>query len=357
MQNRSRLRKLTAQAIYLLFALGLAVSCYRRPVTDDFDRYVYEALVRAKDQEIGEIYPLVKHESLRAESSSVMDSPEHLAELEPLYAIRPLYVQILVLTTKITGSPQKAINLTSAVSLFLVALMVAAITGKYLYSGLLVLTPGILTAGRIGTPDALSALAILIAYFAVCKNRMFTGSLLLMLSIWIRTDNVLFVLAMLVWLLYERKLKFFDASALGTIGVVSVFFIDSIAGNYGWKVLFHYSFIGGKYPAMIASNVDFMDYVKVFLMNTLPLAPQVVIWLLLAIVIWKLKSPDRIGLIPILTACGLHYGLYPSPESRYFVWAYLLIGALFIRAVEMSRSSVKMPELENRERAVAASAA
>ena len=41
---------------------------------DDFDRYVYEALIRTERQPIRDVYNIVKHENLRAESSSILDS-------------------------------------------------------------------------------------------------------------------------------------------------------------------------------------------------------------------------------------------------------------------------------------------
>ena len=62
-------------------------------MSGDFDRYIYEALVRGRYQDVQKIYPNVKHENPRAEASSVLDSPEHLGQLEPLYAIRPLYLR------------------------------------------------------------------------------------------------------------------------------------------------------------------------------------------------------------------------------------------------------------------------
>jgi len=64
----------------LYFAIISCVSCvcYLHPVADDFDRYIYEALVRVRTQSVEAIYPIVKHESPRSEASSVLDSPQHL---------------------------------------------------------------------------------------------------------------------------------------------------------------------------------------------------------------------------------------------------------------------------------------
>ncbi|MGO9443029.1 MAG: hypothetical protein ACLPXM_21040, partial [Terriglobales bacterium] len=77
--------------VCVVFLAGLAFACYRFPI-DNLDRYIYEAVVRGKSEPVGAVYAVVKHESPRAEQSSVLDSPQHLQELEPMYAIRPIYV-------------------------------------------------------------------------------------------------------------------------------------------------------------------------------------------------------------------------------------------------------------------------
>jgi len=50
--------------------------------------------------------------------------------------------------------------------------------------------------------------------------------------------------------------------------------------------------------------------------------------------------------LTIASAAAAHFALFPSPEGRYFVWAYLLVGAAFIRAV--TRES-KLPSYPGRQ--------
>ncbi len=135
--------KNTTFIVYLAFSLGLAAACYLRPSPDDFDRYAYESLIRSAKQPVEDVYPIVKHESSRAEASTIMDSPGHLAQLEPLYAIRPVYIQLATLISDAGLPPQKSIDLVSAISLFLIALFAYAATQNYLYSALLMTTPAV----------------------------------------------------------------------------------------------------------------------------------------------------------------------------------------------------------------------
>jgi hypothetical protein len=104
---------------------GLAFVCYRRPLPDDFDRYIYEAVIRSKSQPIEQVFAAVKHSSPRAEGSTVLDSPQHLRELEPLYAIRPLYLRLISLLSAILPI-QKAIDVISAASLFGIGLVLVS---------------------------------------------------------------------------------------------------------------------------------------------------------------------------------------------------------------------------------------
>lgn len=325
--------KISKLIAYAAFCVSLAALCYLRPLRDDFDRYVYEALIRSSNQPIGDIYRIVKHESPRAKASSVMDSPEHLAQLEPLYAIRPLYVQVTSLLSRAGMGPQAAINLVSSISLMMCAVIIGVTTRQYLCSALLMASPGIMTIGRMGTPDALSSLAVLAGCLALYREKVSSGILLLMLSVWIRTDNVLFVIAILVWLVWKKRMPLLHSIVLGIMAFSSVLWINHLSGNYGWRVLFHYSFIGGRYPAEITPHINVGQYVRIVLENLVSLGPQLAPWLLLGIAAWMLSRNERGSLIPIGAASLLHYLMFPSGESRYFAWAFLLIGVIFMRAI------------------------
>jgi len=320
--------KSTKFMMYVAFSLGLAAACYLRPSPDDFDRYVYESLIRSANQPIEDIYRIVKHESPRAEASTVMDSSEHLGELEPLYAIRPIYVQLATLISRAGLSPGKSINLVSAISLFLIALLAYAATQNYLYSTLLMATPAVAIVGRLGGPDALSSLVVVAGCMAVLREKLFVGILLLMISIWIRTDNIVIGLVLFGWLVWNRKLSGLYAGALTALAIGSVEWINTLSGNYGWRVL-----IGGKYPAEIRPGIRLAEYAHAFAVNAESLVPQLAPWLLLGTAAWSLRSRERKFLVPVVMACALHYLLFPSGEARYFTWASLVTGILFIRAL------------------------
>jgi hypothetical protein len=319
---------------YVAFVLALSFACFRRPVTDDFDRYIYEALVRGKYETVETVYPIVKHSNKRAEESTILDSAIHLGQLEPMYAVKPLYVRAIE-ATEFTGLPmQSRINLISALSLFGVGLVVLAWTGKPGYSVLLLASSAITVIFRMGTPDGLSAFIVLAGLWAISQSRYLIGIIFLIISVWIRTDNVLLVMAILVYLLWRRNINAADASVLGMISVGSVALINHLSGNYSWRVLFQFSFIGGRSPAEIDPRFGISEFVGVAIRNAETIVPQIAIWAFLGAIAWKVIPSRSTLLIPVWGAVVAHYMLYPSPESRYLVWAFLVTGIILVAALQ-----------------------
>lgn len=326
--------RIFAACLYLGFIAGVSWACFRHPVADDFDRYIYEALVRGKYETLEVVYPTVKHSSKRAEESSVLDSPTHLGQLEPLYAIKPLYVKAIEATSFTRLPIQGRISLISAVSLFGIGIVVLGWTGKPGYSALLLATSAIVVVGRMGTPDGLSAFVVLAGLWAISRNRLLIGVLLLLVSIWIRTDNLLLVVAVLGYLLWQKRMTLVDAGVISTLSVGSVVLINHFSGNYSWRVLFQFSFIAGRSPAEIDPRFSLAQYLGVAARSAETIIPQVAIWALLGIVAWKWSSPYRGWLIPVWIAVVGHFVLYPSPESRYLVWAFIVTGVIFVCAIQ-----------------------
>jgi hypothetical protein len=327
-------RRVLATLLYVLFIGGVSLACFRRPVADDFDRYMYEALVRGKYQTFEVVYPVIKHSSTRAEQSSILDSPTHLGELEPLYAIKPLYVKAVEATSFTHLSIQARINLISALSLFGIGIVVLGWTGNPGYSALLLSTSAVVVLGRMGTPDGLSALIVLAGLWALNRNRLPIGVLLLLLSIWIRTDNLLLVITALGYLWWQKKITIVDAGALSAISAGSVALMNHFSGNYSWPVLFKFSFLGGTSPAEIDPRLSIAQYLGVAIHSAETIVPQVMIWALLGIVAWKWSSPYRGWLIPVWFSVFAHFVFFPSPESRYLVWAFIATGVIFISATQ-----------------------
>lgn len=317
-------------ALYVLFLSGLCLVCQRRPIADDFDRYVYEAIVRGRTQSIEEVYNVVKHESPRAEASAVLDSPQHLKELEPLYAIRPLYIELVALLSAVF-SVQNAINFVSAASLFGIGIIVLCWTRKPFLSALLMTAYPVLVLGRAGTPDALAAfLAIFGLWLIQDRKSPILALVVLFISLGVRTDNLLLLLGVLAWLVWEERIASYYAGLLAVLAVLVVLGINRWAGNYGWIVLFRYSFVSGRYPALVPHTLTLREYFSALASGAAVIATRVSLWLLLGILAYR-RGPNCVLLV-CAAAVAVHFLMFPSPEDRYLVWAYIVVGIAVIRA-------------------------
>lgn len=319
--------------LYIGFISALSLFCYKYPLSDDFDRYMYEAIVRSRHQSLDAVYDIVKHESARAEASTILDSPEHLARLQPLYAIRPGYIRLIAFLSDRGIGVQRAINLISAGSLFGIGVIIFLWTGRAVASALLLASAPILILGRMGTPDALSALLVLLGLWAITKGSLY-GLAPLMLSLPIRTDNALLIVMVLVWLLYSQRLSWKFATVLAALALGSVLVINRLAHSYGWIVLFRWSFLGGyRSPADIPSHLAIREYLSVLVQSLEHLFSYVTIWLLLGLAAWLWSRRLRPLLAVVSLTIAVHFLMYPSPEGRYFIWAYMVAGVAFIESV------------------------
>jgi hypothetical protein len=322
----------------VLFLAGLAFACYRSPV-DNLDRYIYEAIVRGKTQSIDAAYSIVKHTSPRAEQSSILDSPQHLLELEPMFAIRPVYLVAIAELSRAVPI-QSAISFISALSLFGIGLVVLFWTKRPLLAGLLMAALPIPFLGRLGGPDGLAAVLVISALWVLERSTIVALGLLF-LSLGVRTDDLLILIAVLAWLAWERKVPRLVAGALAIAAVGIVLGINHWAGNYGWIVLFRFSFVSGRYPAQIPHVLAVGEYVRGLWRGAYAIADQVAVWILLGILAWR-RRPDPL-LIVAGCAAAAHFLLYPSGEDRYLIWAYVVVGVSLIRSLEADRAS-KPPE-------------
>jgi hypothetical protein len=291
---------------------------------------MYEAILLSKTQPLETVYDKVKHENPRAEASSVLDSPQHMRELEPLYAIRPIYLEILSALSRFFPV-QHVINLVSAAALLGIGLVVLLWTAQPLQTALLMAAFPVLALGRMGTPDGLAALFAIAAVWLIhARQQHVAGLVLLFLSLGVRTDNVLLLLAVLVWLFWEKRIPPYVFGLLALLAIGIVMAINRSAGNYGWVVLFRFSFVGGRYPAQIPHTLTFREYLRAFLAGLVPALPQLSLWILIGVWAWLRR---RSALLLIITGTVIaHFLLFPSPEVRYLLWAGIIAAALLIRS-------------------------
>jgi hypothetical protein len=144
------------------------------------------------------------------------------------------------------------------------------------------------------------------------------------------------LLAVVSWLAWERQLSKSVAALLAIAGVSVVIALNHWAGNYGWAVLFRFSFIGGRYPAQISHSISVAEYLGALVRGAAGIVGAVAVWLVIGILAWR-NSRNPLLLVTAV-AVSAHFLLYPSPEDRYLVWAYAIAATMLIQTVGKNRS-------------------
>ena len=177
----------------------------------------------------------------------------------------------------------------------------------------------------------MAAVLVLSALWMLEWNRSLALGLLFV-SLGVRTDNLLILLAVVAWLAWEKKLSRAVAGGLAAAAIGIVLGINHWAGNYGWIVLFRFSFISGRYPAQIPHVLTLQEYFRGLWNGAYAIADQVAVWALLGVLSWRRRRE------PLLMVAGCaavaHFLLYPSGEDRYLIWAYVVAGVSLIRSFE-----------------------
>ena len=203
----------------------------------------------------------------------------------------------------------------------------------------------VLELGRTGTPDGLSTLVTFLALL-ILERKQIDALILSFIGLFIRTDSLLLLLAILAWQALRYRLRPWIAVGVGLAAVISVIGINHWAHYPGWTVLFRLSFIGGRTPSAAIQTLTTREYAVAFAHGAWSLLGQISLWLLLALVTWRMT---REGLLIVATAAALaHFVLFPSPELRYLIWYCLLTGTLFIKFVQSSPTIHEMSDAHNR---------
>ncbi len=333
-----------ALAIYLLFLIGMATTAYMRPVFMP-DIVPYAAITLSAHEPDMRIVQKDVFANVAREMGDdfayaggtpwwrdMRENPYRLAEQFPFFSIKPLYISTLILLNRAGLNVFNAAHLVSAVSLVGIGLVLLLWTKKPLYSALLLLAPSVIAIGRSPTPDALSTFVVLTALYQLLRQREGLGLGLLAVSVFIRTDNVILLMLCIAWLVLTSRIQVWHATALAATAVASVQAINHFGGSYGWQKLIANNppLLG---PGEVVVHVSTAYYARLLYLGlrSAPSGTEICIWVMVALVAYRwATSKTRQLLLVVGCSMAAHFLLYPSPQDRYFAWAYLMAGTAFI---------------------------
>jgi hypothetical protein len=347
-----------ALLLYTIFCVALAVTDYLRPLPT-FDRYLYAgAIASLRYSDPATIHRIARaefdaqpsafqFESVATEPyfADVHENPDHFVQQLGFYRVKLGYVAAGYALWRAGLPILVGLRLISACCFFVVAFLVLAWTQEAILSALLLLTPSVLTMGRMVTVDPLSTTIILLALFAFVKKKDIFAATLLAASVLLRFDNAILALMVLVWMVWKRRLSFSLGALFGALAVGCVALTNHFSSYYGWRVLMQHSFIKPEIePIRHPVPISFTGYLHaVAELRVIPYT-YMTIWLLVAAAAWMRLPPKSVSrdLLLLAGVCTLvRLAIYPNVEDRYFLWAYLLVG---IALIQTARSLLSTSE-------------
>ena len=321
--------------LYFVFLSVMAVFCFKRPA-ESFDRYIYEAIVIGRRHNLDTAYKHILKAYPVLAGSPRLQNVSGLAEIEPMFTIRPIYLGAVGVANGFLDI-DRAMSIVAAISIFGLGVVLFVWTQKPLYSALIMASPVFVLIGRQRGPDGASTLFISTACLLIWKKHLLPGIAVLLASIWVRTDNVIFVAILLGWLFLDDQIKLSQLAALWATALASLFLINHYSGNYGWQTLFMNSFCG-IYSFSATPPLTLTKYLRAIGQQAILIpAQQMPIWIILGCAAWKWAEEFRPLLACAALAALLRFALFPSPDDRYFVWAYVIVAAAFIFALSKNR--------------------
>jgi hypothetical protein len=282
-----------------------------------------------------------------------------------LYTIRPLYISLCSAVGWLIHSDISATYVVSAVATMLAVLLSFVLAGSLGVTGLMRMAvpltwigTGALNLASLSTPDALETLLSLL-FVMVSINDTWKGmrtaglSLLAVLMVGARTDALLFVIFLMAAEFALEPRHRWSALLVLFAALLTYLVIQRVSGNFGYIAVLNFALIEDRAHTVVPNLVpNFHGYV-------LALARGVVLVLgreyysalfsvcvgLLAFVGLRerrLRATQaavqnacraQILAVGLLVYLLVRFAIFPDPDARYMMNAYVLTGILFARAL------------------------
>jgi hypothetical protein len=320
-------------AVYFLLAAAASLHCYRNSMFD-IDLLGYAGSVAlAETHDIVRTHYLVYREPLTphlrgldAEGKPEADvraaadmrrraaDPYYAATLLPYFAIKPLYILTLEAVHAVGFSVIDSNRAVSTLFYFGIAVMLWTYTRSWL-SLLVLALPETMILGQANEPDGMSCFFLLLGLWLVFLKRRDMGLLVLVLAVWVRPENVLLCLLVILVLLIDGRLDLPKAAVLVLLCVGSDLVINHF--GYPWRELYNH-LVGGRTGD--ANSIALADYVPSVAKGIRDmLHSPAPVFALLWLVCFPLvgKELRQIMGITLLFSAG-RFMLFPPYEPRYY---------------------------------------
>ena len=267
--------------------------------------------------------------------------PENLSSMMPMYALKPGYIFLIKLTKNIFQvSEFKAMSYISSLSVLLIAglifLSFFSIPGFAQFIWIPIAFLGeLLFLGKLMTPDAISALVILLGIIGLLKKRYIAGYTLLGLSLLFRLDLIVAIGLLGLLPILNRNYTF--ALVNSSIFLLAYFMISYSSDHVGWWPHF--------YTSLVSTQVNMSEFAPEFSLNKyLEILYGNFMWvlndnryikwfatsfalLLVSIAVYSEKKNTHLNIIGIVLGLSIFikFILFPKVDSRVYLSIFVTL--------------------------------
>jgi hypothetical protein len=338
--------------------MGVVLSYTGSNGIEDIHRQVYAI---AKNQVPENFYHRMV-DPANAYRNSVAQDPIAFQSQLPFYIVKPLYTRLAYWFYKMGAGLTAATVWPSAISYCLAGLLFFHWCKKYWSIGyacagsiLVMLSPPLLTAAGLSTPDALSAFLLFTAIYLLAETASITTAcVLLLLSVFARLDNVLPAAAILPAVFFANKVgRRMSAGKMVFIAAMLLLVYFAVAGNaraYGWSMLYYPEFAKQLNTSYTANaSFDFSGYValvKAQLTTGLYFSFLSMFLFLTVYYLWnvpfsmKQLSPEQVLAMLFVLIIVVRFLLQPLVTDRLYIPYYLSLLAFLVKKNSALQKSV-----------------
>ena len=195
-----------------------------------------------------------------------------LEEQISFYRLKVIYNITSYICNRIGFDLSNATVVPNYISYFLIGILFFYFLSTFVNSTIsLIVTIGIMATeqviqlARLSTPDALSTLVILFTVYCIYnKKSVLLIYTLLLLSVMIRPDNILFVPLMSIYFYFTRSGKFRQIIIFSSLIIIIYVSSELVFPHPGWETLFYHAFVERvTYPVSNPQSISLEMYVNV----------------------------------------------------------------------------------------------
>lgn len=379
-KHNNKIIPLLAFVIYCIGVLTMALHAYKRPHYN-WDMLAYMALVvQQSNSDVSTIHQTT-YQAAKAHVPSpeyerffqgdyrkkIAESPETFFKELPFYAVKPLYIKLVSLFHKAGFSLPLSTVLPSIIFYLAIGLLLYHWLLKYInrfgalaFSLLIMYTGPMISLAKLSTPDCLSTFLLLSAfYFIIQKPSIIWTCFFLLLSMFVRLDNIIPCLLIISFLFFtnkwQKKIQLKYYLLLMAVFVGCYFVITAITMKpFGWGTLYYPQFalhLDLSHTANTAFSLKAYLQLVISQLTTALAFHHFVFFLFVALLLfyprppfqWKILTWEQAFSLLLLLIISVRFVLFPDLSDRFNMAYYLFFLILLIKkiAIATNRSSLQ----------------